>query len=257
MKITTLAVPCAIGLLSTISCADQITLQLDGMGAYESYSLAIDAQLSSSSSADVTYVNGISTGERIWTSQYGREVVTYCIQVYESVAVGEEYTFDIHHDLTEVPESPPHPGNMNAAQAGMIQDLYARFIDTKTGYLLENTALTNEFDYETAASAFQLVVWEIVNENITDGTLENAASQLSLELGAFRADLVNSVAAKDATSMIMATLGETTWLSTNGNVLGLTNSANQDQLMVVPLPMPGVLAGIGVIGAMVLRRRLR
>ena len=109
MKIITLAVPCAIGLLSTISCADQITLQLDGMGAYESYSLAIDAQLSSSSSADVTYVNGISTGERIWTSQYGREVVTYCIQVYESVAVGEQYTFDIHHDLTEVPESPPHP----------------------------------------------------------------------------------------------------------------------------------------------------
>ena len=253
----TLVVPCLIGFTASIASADQISLRLDEMGAYGIYSIAMDGRLDSGSSAEVNYIDNITTGERLWTNQYGDEVVTYCIQIYENVTFGEEYTFDMHQDLTEVPESPPYPGPMNEAQAGLVNDLYARFIDTTSGYLMDGTALTDQFDYETAASAFQLVVWEIINENIGDVTINDAASQLSLELGAFRADLANSNDTSEAASLIMSALGENRWLNTNGNVIGLTNPARQDQLMVVPLPMPGILAGIGLVGAAFLRRKLR
>ena len=246
-----------ISLLGGAAAADEISMHFDAFGGHESYSIALDGRLEAGSSAEVNYVNGITAGERLWTNQYGAEVVTYCIQVYESVYVGNDYTFSQTRDLTEVPESPPYPGAMNNAQAGLVEDLYARYIDMKTGLLAEGTALTDSFSNDTATSAFQLVVWEIVNESITDGSLDVAASELSLDLGAFRADTDKNMEGDMATNLIMSSLGEDGWMDTQGHLIGLSNPTHQDQLMVVPLPMPAVLAGIGFAGAIVLRRRLR
>ncbi len=246
-----------IGLFTGVAAAEEISMHFDAFGGNESYSIAIDGRLAAGSSDEVNYVNGITAGERLWTNQYGAGVVTYCIQVFESVYVGNDYTFSTHEDLTEVPESPPYPGAMNSAQAGLVEDLYARFIDMKTGLLAEGTALTDAVGYDTASSAFQLVVWEIVNESITDtDNLNLAASELSLDLGAFRADTSENADGDLATSLIISSLGEDGWIDTRGHLVGLSNIAHQDQLMVVPLPMPAVLAGIGLAGVIVLRRRL-
>ena len=249
--------PAVVALVGSTVVADEISLRFDGMGTHGIHRIAVDGRLDSNSSEDVQYVDGIRTGERLWTDRRGENVMTFCIQVYESVAVGEQHTFDMHRDLTEVPEAPPYPGPMNAAQAGLIGDLYTRFVDGRTGYLREGTSLTDEFDDATAASAFQMVVWEIVHENITDGTLDDAQAQLSMELGAFRADLDPSSGAGEAVGMILSSIGENRWMDGNGSIVGLTSPATQDQLMVVPLPLPGVLAGIGLIGAALIRRRLR
>ncbi len=247
----------SICLFGGIAAADEISMHFDAFGGHESYRIALDGRLSADSSDEVNYVGGVTAGERLWTNQYGAEVVTYCIQVYESVYVGNEYTFTQTEDLTEVPESPPYPGAMNNAQAGLVEDLYARYIDMQTGLLAEGTGLTNNFDNDTATSAFQLVIWEIVNESITDGSLDMAASELSLDLGAFRADTDNNMEGQMATDLIISSLGVDGWMDTQGHLIGLSNPAHQDQLMVVPLPMPAVLAGIGFAGAIVLRRRLR
>lgn len=247
----------SICLFGGISSADEISMHFDAFGGHESYRIAVSGRLDANSSEEVRYVGGITTGERLWTNQYGKEVVTYCIQVYESVYVGNDYTFTQTDDLTEVPESPPYPGAMNSSQAGLVEDLYARYIDMKTGLLAEGTALTDNFDNDTASSAFQLVVWEIVNESITDGDLNKASNELNLDLGAFRADTQDNMDGEMATSLIISSLGEDGWMDTRGHLIGLSNPAHQDQLMVVPLPMPALLAGIGFAGAIVLRRRLR
>lgn len=247
----------AMGMLAGSAGADQIRMTLDGMGAYENYRVAVDGHLDAHSDADVHYVGGIKAGERIWTNQYGAEAVTYCIQIYESVTIGDEYTFGIHENLTEVPESPPYPGEMNQAQAGLLEDLYSRYIDMQTGYLADGTELTDSFSYETAASAFQLIVWEIVNESITDGTLDEAKSDLSLQLGAFRADTSTHVDGAEATNLIIDSLGLGEWSNTDGHLIGLSNPGSQDQLMVVPLPLPAVLAGVGLVGMVVLRRKMK
>ena len=57
--------------------------------------------------------------------------------------------------------------------------------------------------------------------------------------------------------LVLTPPGEDGWMDTQGHLIGLSNPAHQDQLMVVPLPMPALLAGIGFAGAIVLRRRLR
>lgn len=250
-------VPVVTGLLAGTASADQITMTLDSIGAHETYRLAVDGHLDWDSDAEVHYVGDITTGERLWTNQYGRDVVTYCIQLFEGATVGDTYTFDLHENLTEVPESPPYPGPMNLAQTGLLEDLYARYVDMHTGHLLDGTALTDGFSYETAASSFQLVVWEIVHESISDGSLDGAQAELSLDLGAFRADTSTHILGDEATSLIMGSLGENGWFDTRGKLIGLSNPGAQDQLMVVPLPLPAVLAGIGLAGMVVLRRKIR
>lgn len=236
--------------------ADQVTtMTFDGMGASEHYGVAINGARSWNDSAAVNYTSPIRTGERLWTNQYGAEVVTYCIQLYESIAIGQTYVFDIKADLTTVPETPPYPGPMNATQAGLMGDLYSRFVDTTTGHLRDDTALTNGFSSDTAGAGFQLAVWEITHESVSDGTLASAKAELSLGLGAFRADTSGGAQGGDAAALIFAMLGDGGWENSDGKLFGLSSQTAQDQLMIVPLPIPSMLAGLGLLGALALRRR--
>jgi hypothetical protein len=246
-----------LGLISGFAAADQVEMHFDQFGGNERISIGVDGRISdANSTAGLNYINGITAGERLWTNQYGAEVVTYCIQVYESVSVGETCSFSVHEDLTMVPESPPYPGAMNSTQAGLVEDLYSRFIDGRTGFLADSTSLTDEYDNDTASAAFQLVVWEIVNEAVTDGSLDDARNELSMTMGAFRAGLESDGDVEGAVDTILSALGEDGWMNTGGSMRGLSNPSRQDQLMIVPLPLPGVLAGIGLAGAMLMRRKL-
>ena len=245
------------GFLCATAGADQFCMTLDSFDTYERYAVAINGNLAWNSDASVTYSSPIKAGERKWTSSNGKEVITYCIQLYEGIEIGQTACFEIVKDLTMVPEWPPYPGPMNNAQVGLVEDLYARYIDNQTGQLRDGTALTNDYEYSTAASAFQLVLWEITHETIQEGSLDNGRSELTLSLGAFRADTVTHIAGGYAADLIMSSLGSDGWMTTGGNLIGLSSETYQDQLMVVPLPVPALLAGIGLIGATVLRRRFR
>ena len=74
-----------------------------------------------------------------------------------------------------------------------------------------------------------------------------------MDTGAFQAE--ND--ASEATSAIIAELGEDGWGTLGDKLVGLSSASKQDQLTVVPLPTPILLAGIGLIGAGIVRRRMK
>lgn len=232
-----------------------ITMTLESMPSYELTSLGLDRRNTWDQEGGVNFTSSsIKAGERVWENQYGREVITYCIQVYESAKVGDTVTYSQTTDLTTVPEAPPSPGPMAGYQVNLVQDLYSRFIDKKTGEIASGTSLDG-YDYSVASSAFQLVLWEIVHENLDATNVEEASDRLSLETGAFQANSDDE--ATLAASTIISELGEDGWGSIGDKLIGLTSASKQDQLTVVPLPTPILLAGIGLIGAGIVRRRMK
>jgi hypothetical protein len=254
----TLSVAAAL-LASSFATADNsmgngdITMTLDSMPNYELTSLGLDGRNSWDQVGGVNFTSSsIKAGERRWTNQYGREMITYCIQVFEGASVGDTVTYSQTTDLTTVPEAPPAPGPMAGFQVNMVQDLYSRFIDAKTGNIKSGTSL-DSFDYSVASAAFQLVLWELVHENFDATTADEAIDQVSMVTGAFQAQ--NDTA--DATTAIIAELGEDGWGSMGDKLVGLSSVNKQDQLTVVPLPTPILLAGIGLIGAGIVRRRMK
>ena len=122
---------------------------------------------------------------------------------------------------------------MAGFQVNMVQDLYSRFIDRKTGKIATGTTL-DAFDYSMASSAFQLVLWELVHENFDATSADEAVDQVSMSTGAFQAE--ND--ASEATSAIIAELGQDGWGTIGDALVGLSNPTMQDQLTVVPLPQP-------------------
>jgi hypothetical protein len=232
-----------------------IEMTLDSIPNYELSSLGLDRLNSWDQSGDVDFTpSTIKAGERVWTNQYGREMITYCIQVFETAPVGETITFSQTTDLTTVPDAPPSPGPMAGFQVNLVQDLYSRFIDKKTGEIASGTSLDG-FDYSVASSAFQLVLWEIVHENFEASSVEEASDQLSLEMGAFQANSIDE--ATLAASTIINELGEDGWGSIGEKLVGLSSPTKQDQLTVVPLPAPVLLAGLGLLGVGLVRRRMK
>ena len=233
-----------------------ITMTLDAMPSYELTSLGLDRRNSWDQEGGVNFTSqSIKAGERVWTNQYGREMITYCIQVFEGASVGDTVTYTQTTDLTTVPEAPPAPGPMAGFQVNMVQDLYSRFIDQKTGSIASGTSLDN-YSYSVASSAFQLVLWEIVHENFDATTAEAASEQLSMDTGAFQSKN-DSGDAGEAASVIISELGEDGWGSIGDKLVGLRSAEKQDQLTVVPLPTPVLLAGIGLLGAGIVRRRMK
>ena len=254
----TLSVAAAL-LASSFATADNsmsngdITMTLDSMPNYELTSLGLDGRNSWDQVGGVNFTSSsIKAGERQWTNQYGREMITYCIQVFEGASVGDTVTYSQTTDLTTVPEAPPAPGPMAGFQVNMVQDLYSRFIDAKTGNIKSGTSL-DSFDYSVASAAFQLVLWELVHENFDATTADEAIDQVSMVTGAFQAQNDTT----DATTAIIAELGEDGWGSMGDKLVGLSSMNKQDQLTVVPLPTPILLAGIGLIGAGIVRRRMK
>ena len=240
---------CVAAAAASSTSADNITMTLDSMPAYEAYSVAVNMRLTWNNSDPVSFTStSVLAGEREWTNQYGREVTTYCIQLFQGASIGETYTYSQTTDLNTVPGEETAPGPMSEVKVGMVEDLYARFMDLRTGKLAD-TALTSDYDYATASAAFQLVLWEISHEDLTGTTLDEARDQLSMDMGAFRA-----AEASSATQLIISALGQDGWESTD-NLVGLHSDTAQDQLMVVPLPAPVVLAGIGLIGVAAVRRK--
>jgi len=252
-KKTLFTIGIGFGIATGTVGADQVEMTLDDYGGKMMISIGLDGRHGFDSTEDINYTNPITAGERVWTNHHGAQVTTYCIQVYERINVGETCDFTVTRDLTSVPESPPYPGAMNSTQAGLIEDLHARFIDGQTGLVGKNL---DGYDHDTAAAAFQLVVWEIVNESISEGSLDDAREQLAMDMGAFRADIGSDNVLSAAVDNMLGSLGQDGWRDTGGSMRGLSNPRRQDQLMIVPLPLPGVLAGVGLVGGIIMRRKL-
>lgn len=223
---------------ATAASATNMTLTFDGYGLSGSNRVSYNASRSWDARGPASFYN-IVCGQHNFTSASGRSRVTFCAQLFEGVTAGNTYTFAVVTP-ENVPDEPGSPGNMGLVKAALVQDLYKRY------YRFVDTA--------DEASAFQLALYEITHENITAADAAGAVAQLSLEKGAFQSQAAGSSGFAGAAAML-ASLGMGGFGSIGDNLLGLTNPSAQDQLLVVPIGAPAILAGLGLAGVGLLRRR--
>jgi hypothetical protein len=200
----------------------------------------------------VTNFTSYWAGEMRWTNNQGRSFTTFCTQVKENIAFNQNVTYT-QVAVEQVPDSPPAPGPMGAVKATILRDLYARFYhDVKSS------------GDATKNSAFQCLVWEITHENVNAASAANALGQLDLSKGAFQLSQAGNTNASvfAAANQMLAELGGSNKslflaFANDDNLRGLRHDTAQDQLLVVPVPAPVLLAAAGLLGVGVLRRRMQ
>jgi len=239
MKHYGLAIAVALG-ASAAASADSVTLTFLGFGNPTSTGVRYNSNLSWDARSATNY-SPITVGSHRW-SVYGQERTTFCTQLFEGVTVGNSYTFN-YVSPSMVPDGDdPYtaPGPMGSVKATLVQDLYRRYYSGLNGAV--------------SVGAFQIALYEITHENLTATTASDAVAQLALDKGAFQAGKTGGLYAS-AASMLAASLGVGGFGSLGNNLIGLTNPTAQDQLLVVPVGAPAILAGLGLVGVGLLRRR--
>jgi hypothetical protein len=240
MKFTGFALSAALA-VSAASSASTLTMTYLGRGHTVNTGVAYNSSLAWNARFAATYQT-IPVGSQRFGA-YGQERMTFCTQVYEGVTAGSQYTFNIV-GVSQVPEAdtPANaPGPMGAIKATLVEDLYRRY------YAGLGTA--------AQIGAFQLAVYEITHENIDATSAAQAVTQLGLDKGAFQANKTGGIFA--SASAMLASLGQGGFRNMGGQLAGLSNSSAQDQLLVVPVGAPVVLAGLGLVGVGFMRRRMK
>jgi hypothetical protein len=224
--------------LGSVASADSITMTFLGFGASQTTGISYNASRAWDGRSVSSFTNITAGAHRFGV--YSQERVTFCAQLFEGVTVGNTYTFD-YTDVANVPDSPPAPGAMGAIKATLVSDLYRRY------YSGLSTAQDN--------AAFQIALYEITHENLSAADAASALAQLDLTRGAFQTSA--SADAFQSAADMLASLGEGGFKSVGNNLRGLTNATAQDQLLMVPVGGPAILAGLGLLGVGVLRRRMK
>lgn len=242
MKAISLAIAAsAAAVIASSASASNWQLTYHGYGLAKGVKIAYDNNKSWNGAAASSFAN-ITAGQHLF-SGLGNNFKTYCVQLFEGLpAVGSSAEW-CPADLVDVPDAPPAPGPMGAMVATLVQDFYARF-----------HAAVQDSNNSTQTAAFQVVLWELTHENFTAPDAASALAQIDLGLGAFQLSGASADVLNAANSMI-ADLGDGGFKSLGGNLFGLTNPQYQDHLVVVPIPAPALLAGLGLIGVAALRRR--
>lgn len=178
--------------------------------------------------------SGTTAGVFNWQGGYK----TFCTQLGEYISGGQTVNYTcVTPD--QVPDAPP--GNMGVARAQVLQTLYA--LKYNAGMLAD----------ATKAAAFQSIVWEISHDSTLNNTsFATVAAGLSLTAGSFQTDLTG------ARTLAQTWIGDiqAAGFMAFTDLVGLTDPSYQDQLIVVPLPAPALLAGLGLLGAVAVRRRV-
>ena len=205
----------------------------------------------SPSRAVSAYFNDTSSGTVLQrTLQAGRlnwdgGIESFCVQLLESVTVGATRTFAAV-EVEDVPEAPPGPGPMGSLRATLIRDLYARHYAD-----LSNTSSSTEVRNRTAA--FAMVIWEITHQDSSATTAAGVLADLDLSAGNARFTSSSSVNSL-ASGWLNGLGGGTDDFLDFGGLIGLTDPATQDFLIVVPGPT-GMMAMLGTIAVRCSRRR--
>jgi hypothetical protein len=211
-----------------------------GYGANEQWGCAYKTSLTWDSTASVNYSN-LRLSERLWDLGDGASTVTWCVQVYQGVTIGNSYAFDLV-TMDMVPQTPPAPGPMGFAKAAIMSDVMSRWLDSDSR-VIAAAGSTN-----ARAAAFNAVVWEIVNENFVSTDLATIVSRMSLTTGAFRSTLGGEALA--IYNAMVSSIGQGGYQSANTE--GWLSATAQDQVRMVPTP--GAIALV-LLGGFIARRR--
>lgn len=230
--------------LSSSASAIMVSGVYSGHGANEQSACAYKHTLLWDSTASVNYSN-IRLAEQLWTLGDGTTAVTWCVQVYQGVTEGNAYVFEVV-PMELVPQMPPQPGPMGFAKAAVLSDAMFRWLNA------DSSVIASAGNANSAAAAFNALVWEVVNENFNTNDLATIVSRMSLQTGAFRSNL--SAQAVLIYDTMVASLGQGGFQTTNTE--GWLNASAQDQIRMAPVPAPGAIA-LAAVGGLGLRRRRR
>jgi hypothetical protein len=236
MKHTTTAIA-IIAAATTAASADVVDMKFTGTGAGSNVKININ---DSSFNAFAGEIEHQIQGAESPNAFLNGTLYTYCADITEHVA-----TDFSEYEVTSVDNVPLTTGSitaMNSTKSSAIRALYATTFESH---------LNRDFD-NTQAAAFQLTIWEIVNDyngdessiDLTAGTLTFAKTNGD----DIQSSIVNAVAGFKQKMTIGLEAG---WGNFDG-VIGLANAGAQDQLAV---PAPGAFALLSIGGLITTRRR--
>ncbi len=236
MKNTTTAIA-IIAAATTVASADIIDMKYTGVGAGRNVKININ---DSSFNAFAGEIEHQIQGAESPNTFLNGTLYTYCADITEHVA-----TDFSEYQVTSVDNVPLTTGTvtaMNSTKSSAIRALYATTFDAH---------LNREFD-NTQAAAFQLTIWEIVNDYNGDASsIDVTAGSLTFSKTNGN-DLQNSIVNAVEGFKQKMTIGlEAGWGNFDG-VVGLANAGAQDQLAV---PAPGAFALLAAGGMLTTRRR--
>lgn len=180
--------------------------------------------------------HSFSNGTGLGASLSG-EMITYCTDL-------SQYVSSTTRSYSVVPvESAPVGIAMGSDKARAIASLY----DYAMGVHLTSST-SNDL-----GAAFQLAVWEVVS----DYNYNIGAASLSLSTGNFRASQTNGSAVWSSVSNLLNGFFAHTNNSSfsPSGLRAIASGSYQDQLVVVPAPGAGILAGLGM--ALIAKRTRR
>lgn len=159
----------------------------------------------------------------------GGLIQAFCVEIRQDVDFGGHYVYDLA-PVAQVPNTSP----MGATKADELSELWGRYFSI----VVDNDS----------AAAFQLAVWEIVND-----------TQLDLHAGNFQTVLGPGQTTDGAyVALAQGWLNSLDGTGPKQHLVGLTNSDYQDQITTIPAPAAawGGLALLAACIAAGIRKRL-
>lgn len=221
--------------LSTSTFADSVELTLQGVGAGRVVRVHSDDTGTLDVFAGQLHHAGRNADDSL--ADFNGGFIGFCVELAQYVAPTWS-TFE-RIDVEDGPNSAP----METARADAVRDLFG----VADGRQYDDDA----YDF---AAAFQLALWEVVND------YDGSAGSLDVDDGAFRAhgawgsELPNGVRSH-LDELFLGIGGD----RSHAGVFVLSNGGFQDQVVAVPVPAPVALglAGLAAVMARRLHKRRR
>ncbi len=244
-----------VGIAATAqeSSANTVTAYLNSVGPYTTnLNISFDGGATKEYNA---YVGGINWTIVNWDpgSAPAPQMQMFCIEGTENVYLNKTATWNFGEaaSLSEVPKpwtSLTGLTGMGATKAAYIEEFWNKNYNSAWAI---NTS-TSDVNLNVGAAAFQLGIWEIVYDGLTDGFYGGITAN-NLATGKFEVLNGTSGSQKAQVDAAVAMLNKLTGTYTKTTSVGaISGNGVQDQIFgtSVPLPaaLPASLALLGVVG---------